>query len=450
MPQPAPAFPVPTPYQPPKKGGNPYLKPGTTGPMIGPTQVPTSNVNKSGMVSFSGGAQYPAGSILGSRAPIVNQQQQPQQPQQPQQMQPQQMQLQQMQQQPGGMRTPGQGDDVNSAQFSEWRSMQPQEGNMDVNSLIDSQYNEQMGYLGGVEGNLRNDYPNVLADVEANYGAQKGNIDSSRRTAQDTLAGNLTGAETRRAEAEMRNRQAYDEQNRAAFQRFGGGSSAGQASSEILARGQAQDLGAVQQNHNNHVQEIDRNKMQIERDYSTALESLDARKSTAINEANREFQGKLLEITRLKSEAGANKGQQRLQALMDLRNKTFQIDQENTNFMRSLEQQKMSASQDLDTYSKQLEMQMASEQKARGASNSFYDTYAPGQRYQVGNSSFTAQEPVMIGKIGKRVVGKDDLGRTVYEDGTSGYSQYDSFGQPVQPTQAKQQPVVDNKFMGMF
>lgn len=441
-----PAFPAPTPYQPPNKGGNPYLKPGTTGPMVGTTQTPVSRTNTT--TTFSGGAQYPVqnvttegnvmaarnGQVAGVQAPPVNQ---------PQAQQP-------MQQGPSGPRAPGQGDDVNAPEFSEWRMMQ-QGGGMDLDAEINNIYGEQMGYLDSAEKNLRGDYPNVLADVEANYGAQKGTIDSNRQRAQGELAGNLTAAEQRKAQAEMKNRQAYDEQGRAAFQRFGGGSSAGGAASELLARGQAQDLGAVQQQFNDYSQEIERNKKQIETDYSAALESLDARKSTAINEANREFQGKLLEITRMKSEAGANKGQQRLQALMDLRNKTFQIEQENTQFLRTLEQQKSAAQMDLDSFAKKLDLQSAAQQKADNASNSFYDTYEPGQQYKMGNNSFTAQEPVMVGKIGKRVVGKDELGRTVYEDGTAGYSQYDSFGNPVQGQIAQQpQPTQDNKFLGIF
>jgi hypothetical protein len=80
-------------------------------------------------------------------------------------------------------------------------------------------------------------------------------------------------------------------------------------------------------------------------------------------------------------------------------------------------------------------------------SNSFYDTYEPGQQYKIGNTTFTAQEPVYIGKIGKYVVGKDELGRTVYDDGTAGYTQYDSFGNEYKEKPA---PKKDSKLFGLF
>lgn len=49
--------PVPTPYQSPQNGGNPYIAPGTQGPSIGPKEQPVASSD--GYTQFAGGAVYP-------------------------------------------------------------------------------------------------------------------------------------------------------------------------------------------------------------------------------------------------------------------------------------------------------------------------------------------------------------------------------------------------------
>ena len=58
------------------------------------------------------------------------------------------------------------------------------------------------------------------------------------------------------------------------------------------------------------------------------MTQLELFRDQTINEAKREFDNKMLEITRLKSEAESNKANLRLQALQELRNRIYQANLE--------------------------------------------------------------------------------------------------------------------------
>lgn len=56
-------IPVPTPYQSPQNGGNPYLKPGTTGQVLGANDYPIASAPGGGVL-FSSGVSYPSSSVV--------------------------------------------------------------------------------------------------------------------------------------------------------------------------------------------------------------------------------------------------------------------------------------------------------------------------------------------------------------------------------------------------
>jgi len=223
-----------------------------------------------------------------------------------------------------------------------------------MNRAIDDAYNPQMGYLNDAESMLRRDYPTVQAELEAQTKANAAQLAGNKQKAIAGTEKNITEAKGRKEDALSQARRLFSELQRGNMARFGGTSSAGQAASEIQGQEMQRQFGGTQRDFGKFMQDVQAQQSQIETDYNTALLQQEQTKQTALNQANRDFQSKLLEIGRLKAETESNKAMKRLQALQDLRNQVFAVNQQNTQFQQQLEAAKYQQQLQLQTYQQQL------------------------------------------------------------------------------------------------
>jgi len=223
-----------------------------------------------------------------------------------------------------------------------------------MNRAIDEAYNPQMGYLNDAESMLRRDYPTIQAELEAQTKANAAQLAGNKQKAIAGTEKNITEAKSRKEDALSQARRLFAELQRGNIARFGGTSSAGQAASEIQGQEMQRQFGGTQRDFGKFMQDVQAQQAQIETDYNTALLQQEQAKQNALNQANRDFQAKLLEISRLKAETESNKAMRRLQALQDLRNQVFAVNQQNTQFQQQLEAAKYQQQLQLQAYQQQL------------------------------------------------------------------------------------------------
>lgn len=225
-----------------------------------------------------------------------------------------------------------------------------QAGQGEANALIDQSYNEGNNYLNQAESQLRQDFPSVLEEAQKQYEAVIAQLTGNKQANLTTVGNNEIAAGQQKEDALSQARRLYDELRRGYQQRFGGATSAGQAASEISAVEQQRQMGKVTQDYGNTIRQVEQQKQQIETDFQNSQLQLQQQKDSAINQANRDFQQKLLQITQSRTQLAQDKANARLGALQDLRNKIFTINQQNLQFQQSLEAQKQQSQIELNSY----------------------------------------------------------------------------------------------------
>lgn len=268
----------------------------------------------------------------------------------------------------------------------------------DLMREIDGVYGDSYNYLNSVEGQLRQDLPNVLQEAEAQFKTNTSMLGNQRQSGLSQLQGQEEAAQNRQMDALAEARRLYDSLMRGYNQRFGGSTSAGQAATEIAGVEQQRQQGGINRDARQTMRQIDVARSEVENNYQTGLMQLEQQKQTAINQANRDFQNKLLEINRMRGELGQNKAQMRLQALQELRAQAYQIEAENRQFQRQLEMMKQESEISLQNYAKQLAL---SGQGSQNAVNAYLgQQYAPTQDLRVGGGGqFGGSSPALTGQI---------------------------------------------------
>lgn len=206
-----------------------------------------------------------------------------------------------------------------------------------INRQIDDAYSQSYDYLNQAEGALRADYPNALAEAESIFNTNKSTLGNQKASAGDALTQQQNKATSTKENALADAIRLYQEQQIGANQRFGGSSSAGQAFSEIQAREQARQFGQTGRQYADVVNQIETQRNQVEREYQTGILQLEQQKQSAVSNAQRDFQNKLLQISNSRAMIGQAKAEAKLGALQELRNQIFAIEQQNTQFNQQLQ-----------------------------------------------------------------------------------------------------------------
>lgn len=217
---------------------------------------------------------------------------------------------------------------------------------------IDNVFNPTMDYLNNVEGKVNANYPTVQNDINAQYDTSKQSLTGDFNRGTKDINATADEAGSTKEDAVTAAVRLFNELKMGGQQRFGGASSAGQAFSELSNTELMRNMGGIQKTFATTMQKINASKDALGERFTAALTKLETDKLGALRDAKREFDDKLMEIARLKTDAMTNKAQMRLQALQELRNNVFQINVQNLNFKQQLASQKATADTTLTDYAK--------------------------------------------------------------------------------------------------
>lgn len=319
----------------------------------------------------------------------------------------------------GDVNRPAQSQAESDASIRE-RQMLDQQA---LEGQMDAVYNPQFDYLNQTEQFYKNQLPGYQQEANQNYDVNKQLLGTSLTNAQTGINTQETTGKRATEDAMAKARRVFMEQQIGNQQRFGGSSSAGGAMSELLARNLQSEQGQIGRQATDYTQQIGQLRQQAQQKFDDSVLQLEQQKQKALNDIQREFDQKMMEIGSNRTQLTSAKAQMKLQALMDLRNQTFAVQQQEAQFKQALQMQ-LAQSQgsagagagslagvqnDANTAGKNYAGTLGSNQYGLTSDNKQYQSYA---------------QPQYVGSIKKSVTGKDELGRSVYSDGTAGWSQY--------------------------
>lgn len=221
---------------------------------------------------------------------------------------------------------------------------------------IDKGANAQLDYLKQMEDSFRSQQPGIEQGITDQYNTGKSQVDASRASALGSLKENTIQAATRRDDALSAARRLYDELRRGSYQRYGGASSAGEAATTLMNLEQQRQMGSTNRDYGTAIRQIETQQNDVENTYNTNLLQLEQTKNQYINQAQQDFQNRLLSIAQNRASTENERSNARLAALTSLRTQLNNIAASHEQWKQQIESAKVQQQLSLDTYAKQLQM----------------------------------------------------------------------------------------------
>lgn len=220
-----------------------------------------------------------------------------------------------------------------------------------LNDLND-EFGDSMNWLNKKEQGIRNAFSNdILPSINSQFDAQIPLYQQARDTGLTSLDNQQTT--NRQNETNLLNsaRQLYNELGQRNQNIFSNGalSSVGQASSEILGREAQRNFGGIRQNAVNTAQLLTQKADEVRKNYDTQIQVLESKRQQALSQARLELQNMLNQINDQRGQLESWKRQERIQALKDYRDKSWNIEAEARQFAYNL---KLQGQSDLDSIRK--------------------------------------------------------------------------------------------------
>lgn len=210
--------------------------------------------------------------------------------------------------------------------------------NNDFLKALENEYSNTMNYLGESEKNLRGQLPAAQGEVNSMVDANRTNLDVQKQASEAQLQQQSVEGQQRKESALDSARRLYNELMAGGQQRFGGASSAGEAYKTLGATELQRNSGQINQDYGNFMKQVEDQRTNVQNQYSAAVQSLEAQRTSMLNDVMRNFQASLNEINKARTEAGNNKEREKLLVLQDMRNQVYQI-----NLARAQEQKNLDA-----------------------------------------------------------------------------------------------------------
>lgn len=255
------------------------------------------------------------------------------------------------------------------------------------NPQINNIYDEAYGYLNQQEQRLRAGEQDYYGTFTAPYEAQLPLIEQARQSGVANLQNQQSEAQLQEQNALAAARQLYNELSARNRQAFGGVSSVGQASSEILGREQMRQQGNIQNTSAQVIQGIMTKINDVESKAQAMTQQLQIEKENALSQAKLAFQDKLDAINNDRFMLAQQKAQLKYQEMVAYRDRVQAIQDRNTEFAMNIEamreQARLEAQQVTQNMNSMNDMYGAQAQEALSNQAGYNNAYVNN----IGNSS---------------------------------------------------------------
>lgn len=228
----------------------------------------------------------------------------------------------------------------------------------DVKKAIESSYKSGIEYLGGQEQRLQSFQPQVEEQITQTFQSQVPQIQEQLRQQTTGIRGQQEETRAQRESALASARRQYQEGTQRTQALFGGvgGSSAGMAQSELLAREQARQMGATQRQSQQNILGLEENLRNVEATTAQQLRQVEQEKQNALLKARDQFRQQLDTINSQRFQLAQDKANKQLTALQDFNARRRQLEdyykQQEDSIANFRTQQQIG----LETYGKQLQL----------------------------------------------------------------------------------------------
>ena len=254
---------------------------------------------------------------------------------------------------------------------------------------LNNQYDAIMGYLNQAEQVTRDAQGNIISGIQGNYDTSVGNMDRSQQAATAEIAQSQQGGEQRRQDALVAARRLYNELMMGGQHRFGGASSAGEAYGALTGREMQRNTQQIGTDYSTFMGQVATAKNNLKMQYQNSLATLVQQKNDALRQAERDYNDKLLSISRDKSTAAGAKAQNQLSLLQSLRNNVYAINLAQAQNTGTLQNAYAIYAAELANYEKSMGANVSS---ASAAGSTFNDNTSTNysSNYSLSNPTYTA------------------------------------------------------------
>ena len=261
---------------------------------------------------------------------------------------------------------------------------------------LNEAYDPIFSYLNQAEDSLRSMYPQAQQDIQGQYGVSQNTLDTSRGQNITALTGNEQKVQQTKEDAMSQARRLYNELLGGYNQRFGGATSAGEAARTLAGNEAQRTMGGVNRDFGNNMATIQQKKVEVEQGYQSGLMQLQQTRDAALNQAHRDFQQKLSDITRERATTANDKSIRKILALQEMRNQAYNIEIQNKEFAQQLALQKQSDTSNLDSMISKFNSSARDGQTTANAFNPPINSNLQTSTSEVGGGS------ALTGQIGNR------------------------------------------------
>lgn len=260
---------------------------------------------------------------------------------------------------------------------------------------LNQAYDPLLSYLGQAESQLRSDMPTYQNEINAQADNSRTALGNNYNTTVQQL-GNQGESGAKVRDTSIANAQRlYQELQQANQQRFGAGAT-GQFASELQGRELQRNSQTSQDSYSGLMQQLGQKRIEVDSNYQLGLKQIEDQKTSAINQINRDFQDKLLQINQQRGAVESQKAQQRLDALQQYRNQVYSIQLQNYQQQQQLDSYRTTQQTQLQSYLDQLSQgaqggAVAFDQYSQGMNPNTQSQYAPTSGVQQSADMYTGQ-----------------------------------------------------------
>jgi hypothetical protein len=240
-----------------------------------------------------------------------------------------------------------------------------------LSKQISDSYKAQINFLNQQEQASQAALPGQLDIVGQQYDANLPQLQSQLTAQQEQGATQQENLKLQEQQALAATRRGAEEASQRAIQQFGGvgGSSAGQAASEIIGREQLKNTGAIQQQRVAGIENINTQLRAIQSEYNSNVNKLQLEKQKSLENVRSQFNQTIKEIQSAKMQAGVTKASQTINALQDFATRRRTIEDQSTALQNALTQARENAALSLQSYSLKQQLQVGTPISLSGFTN---------------------------------------------------------------------------------
>lgn len=263
---------------------------------------------------------------------------------------------------------------------------------------LDNIYNqamEQAGKQTQFAGQLRD---SNISDINQQFNVGQGTLDTSKSQSLGTLQEGEISARQRQEQALDSARRLYSELNQGYQQRFGGASSAGEGAKALANVEQQRQMGTTRQATSDSLRQIETQKLAVEDNYKNSVLELQAKKESAIREANNNFSSAIMQIESDKGTAAQEKSLAKMNLLKEYKTQLFNIKSQEAQFAANLQLMREQANIELESYAKQAGVATSA---GTGAVNTLYNQTTTNPTSTLTANDQAIKSAAMTGQIKK-------------------------------------------------